>query len=306
MYPRQLPAPAVPLDLYGMRPLLSTLLTAAAIVLAVVVALVALVWWKQERIVFQPPPPPASPIPAWARRVTYVADDGQPLFGFVVGTARGEGAAAAAGTRRRRLVVAFHGNADLAVWQLDWARELSRRTGATVLLAEYRGYGGLGGTPTYESSRRDADAALAFAVDSLGAAAPDVVVYGHSLGSAVAAELAARMGARGATPRALVLQSPFTSARAMARLVVIRPAWWAWRAISRVHFDSERAVRSLDAPLWVAHGERDLIVPVRMGRALFDAARVKGQLLVLPRASHNDVAQVGGEEYWAWISAGVR
>ena len=282
-----------------MRPLLSTLLVAAAIVAAIVVALVALIWWKQERIVFQPPPPPDVALPAWARRVAYEASDGQPLLGYVVAP---EGAEAPG----RRVVVAFHGNADLAVWQLDWARELSRRTGATVLLAEYRGYGGLGGAPTYEGSRRDADAALAFAERVLGAVPAEVVLFGHSLGSGVATELAGRMAARGAGPRALVLQSPFTSARAMARLVVIRPAWWAWRAISRVHFDSERLVRTLDTPVWVAHGERDMIVPVRMGRALFDAARVKGRLLLVPRASHNDVEMAGGEEYWSWLESAVR
>jgi fermentation-respiration switch protein FrsA (DUF1100 family) len=238
--------------------------------------------------------------------VAYEAGDGQPLLGYVVRPDGGDGPA----VPRGRVVVAFHGNADLAVWQLDWGHELSRRTGATVLLAEYRGYGGLGGTPTYESSRRDADAALAFAERALGAVPAEVVLFGHSLGSGVATELAARMtagkAARDAGPRALVLQSPFTSARAMARLVVIRPAWWAWRAISRVHFDSERLVHSLDVPVWVAHGERDMIVPVRMGRALFDAARIKGRLLLVPRASHNDVEVMGGEEYWRWIESAVR
>lgn len=286
-----------------MRPLLSSLLTGAVIVAAIVVALVALVWWKQERIVFQPPRPPDVAIPAWARRVAYEASDGQPLLGYVVAP---DGDAAPDGRGGRRVVVAFHGNADLAVWQLDWGRELARRTEATVLLAEYRGYGGLGGTPTYESSRRDADAALAFAERALGAVPGEVVPFGHSLGSGVATELAARMAARGAAPHGLVLQSPFTSARAMARLVVIRPAWWAWRAISRVHFDSEHTVRALGVPVWVAHGERDMIVPVRMGRALFEAARVKGRLLLVPRASHNDVEVVGGDQYWQWLDAAVR
>jgi len=282
-----------------MRPLFSTLLVATSIVLAIILALVVLAWWNQERIVFQPPPPPDVAIPGWARRVDYEASDGQRLLGYVV-------APPAPTTPPGRVVVAFHGNADLAVWQLDWAHELSRRTGATVLLAEYRGYGGLGGTPTYKTARHDADAALAFAERALGATPAEVVVFGHSLGSGVGTELAGRIAARGAGPHALVLQSPFTSARAMARLVVVRPAWWAWNAISRVHFDSERIVRSLDAPVWVAHGERDMIVPVRMGRAVFDAAKTKGRLLLLPRASHNDVEMVGGEEYWRWLESAVR
>ena len=71
-------------------------------------------------------------------------------------------------------------------------------------------------------------------------------------------------------------------------------------------FDSERIVRSLDAPVWVAHGERDMIVPARMGRAVYDAAKKKGRLLILPGASHNDVEDVGGEEYWQWLEGAVR
>ena len=92
----------------------------------------------------------------------------------------------------------------------------------------------------------------------------------------------------------------------MARLVVNRAAWLAWNAISRVHFDSEHIVRSLGVPVWVAHGERDMIVPVRMGRALFDAAKIKGRLLLVPHAGHNDVAEVGGEAYWGWLARGMR
>ena len=268
---------------------------------AVLAIFLALVWWQQERIVFQPPQPPSEGVPSWARQVTYEADDGQPLLGYFVGAGD-----AAEGVPATRLVLAFHGNADLAVWQIPWARELARRTGARVLLAEYRGYGGLAGTPTYRGSGRDARAAYDFARDSLGAPAADVVLFGHSLGSAVATELAAHLAGRGAAPHALVLQSPFTSARAMARLVVSRPVSWAWRAISRVHFDSERLVASLGAPVWIAHGERDLIVPVRMGKALHDAAKVKGELLLLPRAGHNDVAMAGGAEYWRWMGRAVR
>jgi len=213
------------------------LLTVAVVVIGAVMLLVAMVggvWWQQERIAYQPPV--ESPTaPSGARRVEYTADDGQPLYGYRVDPA---------GTRRG-VLVAFHGNADLATWQIAWGQELARRTGWCVLLAEYRGYGGLSGAPTYVGVQRDARAAwrMAHAIASTTSTAshdatPPIAVYGHSLGSAVATELAAEvLGAHPESVTALLLQSPFTSARDMARrmrAIATRLPGWFWRMIRRV------------------------------------------------------------------------
>jgi hypothetical protein len=265
---------------------------ALAIVAALFAGILGLAWRYQERIVWQPPGPPYPRDPAGVRRVTFGARDGQPLFGYLLGEeAAPRGAPAAAP------VIVFHGNADLAVWTVPWARELSRRTGRRVLVAEYRGYAGLPGATTYDGSALDADAALAFVRDSLGATGRPVALYGHSLGSAIAAELAAREGAE-----VLVLESPLSSASAMARIMIGGPMLVLWRLIARVHFDTVERVRKLDAPVWVAHGDRDPVIPLRMGREVFAAARRQGELLVVPGAGHNDVAEVGGEEYWGWLT----
>jgi pimeloyl-ACP methyl ester carboxylesterase len=276
--------------------MVSTLLSVAVLAALLVVALVGLVWWRQERIVFQPPRPP-YPMPERTVRVTYTAEDGQLLFAYLVHDTTTP-------VPTRHLLIAFHGNADLAGWLVPWAREVVRRTGWAVLLPEYRGYGGLGGTPTYDAGKRDARAALAFARDRLGVAPSDAALFGHSLGTAIATELAIELATESGpnAPRALVLQSPFTSARAMARRVVFRPALWFWRVISRVHYDTEASVRGLGAPVWVAHGDRDFIVPLPMGVAVHQAAPVRGELLVVRGAGHNDVVEVGGEAYWRWLA----
>ena len=259
------------------------------IILVALGALVFLAWWMQERITFQPPSPPFDDA-GETQRVTYAAKDGAELFAYLVGDSTSDG----------RFVLAFHGNADLAVWQIPWAKELAARTGSRVMLAEYRGYGGAAGTPSYANAQLDARAALAYATDALGVRPSRMAYFGHSLGSGVAAELAAE-----SPPAALILQSPFTSARDMARIIVAPPIAMAWRLISRVHYDTEKAVATMETPVHVAHGDRDLVVPSRMGRRVYAAAKVKGQLLVVNGAGHNDLEDRGGQSYWDWLASAV-
>jgi fermentation-respiration switch protein FrsA (DUF1100 family) len=274
--------------------MLTTLLVALAIVLALLVAIIGLLWWRQERIVFQPPRSFPDMVEDDVARVDHRASDGQPLFAYVVDPPGSYGRAIE-GT-----VLAFHGNADLAAWLVPWAREVARRTGWRVVLPEYRGYAGLPGAPTYAYSRLDAAAAYAAARETLGAEPSRLALYGHSLGSAIAAELAAR-----SPHSALVLEAPFTSARDMARRIAFAPAVLAWPLISRVHFDTSARVAGLETPVSVAHGQRDVIIPAGMGRRVHGAARVPGALLEVPGAGHNDVARVGGEAYWRWLAGAL-
>ena len=238
----------------------------------------------QEKIVFQPPPvPQASRLP----RINFVAPDGQPLFAYLIG-----GDSSTTG-----IIIAFHGNADLAEWQVPWAREVTRRTGYTVLLPEYRGYGGLTGRPTYLGTQTDARATYDLARNGLGFPTPRIALFGHSLGSAIAAELA-----REVSPNALILQSPFTSAREMAATSFSRPLSLIWDWVGRVHYDTQSAIRSLSSPVWVAHGQDDSVVPVAMGERLFATAQRKGELLILPGAGHNDLATSDPVAYWNWLT----
>lgn len=266
-----------------------------ALAAAFVWVLVSTLWlWRnQERVVFQPPAVDVH-APAPARRVEFRAADSHDVFGYIVSPA----APADPGT----VVIAFHGNADLAAWLVPWARELADRANVLVLLPEYRGYAGIPGTPSYESAAADALGALSFAREQLNAR--NIVLFGHSLGTAVASELAAFMQ-RG-VPYALVLQSPFTSAQEMASRMLVPPIPWLWQRISRVHYDTRSIVAKLDSPVWVAHGTRDVVIPVRMGRAVFAAARHQGNLLLVEGAGHNDVADVGGPRYWSWLTSAVK
>lgn len=270
--------------------MLSVVLLVLAIGLPLVYALLLFGAWRwQERIVFQPPRAVGGPGPR-AHKLEYPASDGVPLHAFVVGEARTD----------VPVLLAFHGNAELARWLLPWAREVVRETGACVVLPEYRGYDDLPGIPTYSGAAADARAAL-LALDRELNVSPDrVVLFGHSLGSAIATELA-----REVPVRALLLQSPFSSARAMAKRMPVPGISGLWRLISRVHYDSIRHVAELACPVFVAHGARDRVIPLHMGEAVFAASRYRGEFLLVPAAGHNDVPELGGDAYWRWLRAGV-
>ncbi|HEY4304133.1 MAG TPA: alpha/beta hydrolase [Gemmatimonadaceae bacterium] len=263
------------------------LLSLVALGIVVYFGLLGTLWLLQENVVFQPPRSIAAS-DVGGRRVTYRTSDGVELFAYVVGEC----------TSSNTLMLAFHGNADLARWFVPWAVEVVKQTSACVMIPEYRGYDGAGGKPTYAASALDARAALDCARASLGADNSRLVYFGHSLGTAIATELA-----RVQPPRSLILQSPFTSARAMARRMFLPGLTLFWTAISRVHFDTIVAVRALRCPVWVSHGSRDIIIPVKMGRDVYDSAAVKGEVLIVDTAGHNDVPEVGGEAYWKWLEA---
>jgi uncharacterized protein len=247
----------------------------------------ALVWWSQERVLFQPPPHGRI---ISTGQIEYQASDGQCLSGYLVGDP-----AAAKG-----VLLCFHGNADLAMWQLGWANHVAESTGFAVMLAEYRGYMSLAGSPTYATAKLDARAAYNYLTSKFAVSPERLAYFGHSLGSAVAAELAEIH-----EPRTLLLQSPFTSADAMAARILTPVIARFWRLVSRIHFDTTSIVAGLEIPVAIAHGKRDRIVPFRMGMEVYDAVKVKGPLLVVDNAGHNDIAACAGGRYWKWIVAAL-
>ena len=262
------------------RLVISVLVVLAALYVVMLIA----AWRMQERIVWQPPRMAQYPT-ADSRRLDYASDDGQPLFAYLVGDP----------SRAPGLLIAYHGNADLAAWVAAWAADVERATGWSILVPEYRGYGGLGGSPDYLSSQRDARATYRLAREELGVDSSRIALYGHSLGSAIATELAMEHA-----PAVLILEAPFTSAREMAR-GPLAPVALLWDLVARVHFDTRSKVAQLAVPTWVVHGDRDGVIPVRMGRAVHAAARVPGELLLVRGAGHNDVSDVGGDAYWSWL-----
>jgi fermentation-respiration switch protein FrsA (DUF1100 family) len=159
-----------------------------------------------------------------------------------------------------------------------------------VLLFDYRGYGRSEGSPDEEGTYRDARAAHRWLVEEKRVPRGRLVLFGESLGSAVALDLALSRPCR-----ALVLESPFASVRAMARAVY---PFLPLSALVRTRYENEAKAPRLRVPLLVLHGERDEIVPFAQGRRVFAAAPEPKRFYAIPGAGHNDTYLVGGDAYW--------
>jgi fermentation-respiration switch protein FrsA (DUF1100 family) len=190
----------------------------------------------------------------------------------------------------RWTVLLAHGNAGNISHRLDRTLFLQSKLGAAVLLFDYRGYGRSEGSPDEEGTYRDARAAHRWLVEEKRVPRGRLVLFGESLGSAVALDLALSRPCR-----ALVLESPFASVRAMARAVY---PFLPLSALVRTRYENEAKAPRLRVPLLVLHGERDEIVPFAQGRRVFAAAPEPKRFYAIPGAGHNDTYLVGGDAYW--------
>jgi fermentation-respiration switch protein FrsA (DUF1100 family) len=186
-----------------------------------------------------------------------------------------------------------HGNAGNIGDRVLHARLLCD-AGLDVLLFDYRGYGTSTGRPSEEGTYRDARAARTALLARPGVEEARVIFLGESLGGAVALALALE-----APPAGLVLQSTFTSIRAMARA---HYPFIPGRAVPDAYASLERIPR-LACPLLVLHGDRDEIVPLSHGRALFEAAPEPKHMRVFAGLGHNDLVSGAGPEYGATVAA---
>jgi uncharacterized protein len=191
----------------------------------------------------------------------------------------------------RLSVLVCHGNGGNISHRLDRAQRMQQQLGVSVLLFDYRGYGRSGGTPDEEGTYRDARAAYRFLVEAKGIDPAVVVLFGESLGAAVAVQLAIEKPAR-----ALVLESPFASIAAMARAAY--PFLPPVGPLLRTRYDTLSKAPGLRMPLLVLHGERDSIVPIAQARRVFEAAPAPKRFFAIPGADHNDTYLVGGGPYW--------
>ncbi len=252
--------------------------------LALYLVLIILLWRFQDRVAF-PGPRAAVPEPREhgftdGQRIELKTSDGIALRGWYLPPP-------SAGLRSGRApaLIWFYGNGETVAWIAPVAAGF-RPPQFGLLLVDYRGYGESDGRTTEEGIYLDAAAAWDFL-----AARPDIdpariAVYGRSLGSAPALFLATSKPVR-----AVVLESPFSSAREMAR----RHYRFLPTALVRISMDNRTRAEHLAVPLLVFHGTRDRLTPFSMGQAIAKAGR--GRLVEIEGAGHNETYSTGGERY---------
>lgn len=191
-------------------------------------------------------------------------------------------------------ILYFHGNAGNLASRSERVRRYVAR-GYGVMFMSYRGYSGSTGSPSERANV--ADAKLAYdALIADGVAPEDIIVYGESLGSGVAVQVAADNEVGG-----LVLDAPYTTIVDVAALA------YPYLPVRPFVFDRYESVRYLPrvkAPLLVLHGENDRVIPVEMGKAVYAAANAPKEIATFPHAGHSDHHLYGSyDELFRWIDA---
>jgi hypothetical protein len=190
----------------------------------------------------------------------------------------------------RATLVWFHGNAGNISDRLLNIKLLHDRINTNIFIFDYRGYGRSEGTASEKGTYLDGEAAINYLLGRHEAAARRLILFGRSLGAAVAAEMAIRFASLG-----LILESPFVSIPEMARAIFPSlPIAW----LLQTRYDTMEKVRLVKTPILVLHGDRDATVPFAQGKRVFEIASHPKKFHRIVGASHNDTFFVGGEEYY--------
>jgi uncharacterized protein len=232
------------------------------------VTAVGIMYFAQRSFIYFPDPLRTSPA---AAGLPYVAEVG-------IATPDGERLVAWYGKARpgQPTILYFHGNGGSLALRAETMRKYLEH-GRGMLMMAYRGYSGSSGSPSEAANVADAKLAYDWLVRS-GVKPDDIILYGESLGSGVAIQVAREKKVAG-----LVLDSPYTSIRELASAAY---RWLPVELLLRDRYESIRYIGDVHVPVFVLHGEADDIVPVEMGRRLFAAANEPKEIRTMSGAGH--------------------
>lgn len=247
------------------RVLLQAIATYLLVVLAVYLGQRGLQYHPETR---KPASPASAGLPGM-REVTAATADGLDLLAWFMPPKEKDG----------RIIVMFHGNAGTIADRAVKARHFISK-GYGVYMAEYRGYGGNHGSPSEEGFYNDARAGLKW-LEKEGYSPGQFVIYGESIGSGPAVQMASEM-----QPRELVLEAPFSSAADVAKT---RYFWLPVDLLLKDRYDNILKIPSVKSSLLIVHGDEDGVVPIELSRKLFDAAQHPKEYVTINGGAHNDL-----------------
>lgn len=241
------------------------------VVLGVIAVLAALAFFGQRSMIYFPDrsdPGPAAQTLVGGTDVTLHTSDGLDLQAWRIDPA---------GDDRAQAVLYLPGNGGNRAGRAIVAESLAQQ-GFTVLLVDYRGYGGNPGAPSENGLVKDAQAAVAYLREA--GFGPERTIYvGESIGTGVAAQLAVTD-----PPAAVLLRSPYTSLADVARAAYGIPLGWALRD----RFDSLSEMPRITCPVTILSGAADAIIPPAQSRTIAEAAPDLHEHVELARVGHND------------------
>jgi len=193
----------------------------------------------------------------------------------------------------RATLLYFHGNAGNMSDRVESVKMLHDLK-LNIFIIDYRGYGQSTGSPSESGTYRDARAAWKYLTETRNISAEEVVLYGRSLGGAVAIELATRV-----QPGAMLIGSTFTSARDMARKMF---PYVPVGILMGISYNSEKRIAHVQIPTLITHSVDDDLIPFELGKRLFDAANEPKRFVEL-HGGHNDNVFVSRDEYLSAIDS---
>lgn len=220
---------------------------------------------------------------------SFEAADGVRLHGWMCTPSHAEGITG------DMVLLWFHGNAGNLSHRADLLIRLAQIP-ARVFIIDYRGYGRSEGKPSEKGLYLDGRAGWRYLVEERGVSPDRIVIFGKSLGGAVAVDLATEV-----KPAGLIVQSSFTSIPDMAA----RHFAFVPKALIRTRMDSLSKIVDVRAPKLFIHSTADEIAPFELGRRLYEAAPEPKRFHTVEGAGHNDTWIVGGQGYFAAIRSFV-
>ena len=220
--------------------------------------------------------PPSSGYTDSGEFIKLTTSDGEKIFAYYLPN-----------KKAKYTLLVSHGNAEDIGYMRPFFEEMYKQ-GYSVFSYDYHGYGLSSGRPTEKNTYLDINAAYDYLTRVLNVSPDRIISFGHSVGAAVALDLAARKPVAG-----VILQGAFLTAFRVVTKIPIFPF---------DKFRNNRKIKNIKCPLLMIHGNRDRVIPFKHGKKLYDLALDPKVFYEVQGAGHNDILLVSGEKYWKVMS----